>query len=159
MNNEVMPPNPVPSSTLEEIFDDMSSPIAEWNACGETLYANNAFCSITGLAWKDLIGRSFYKVVFPGRLEAQWDGVRDDFARLKPVANHITELYDRKGGVRAISWTIVLKRNASGDLASILGFGLDVTSFAFAQRELRYLANVLATTNGFIAPPSTTRPT
>lgn len=159
MNTEDVATNSIPPANLEEIFDDMSSPVAEWNAQGEVLYVNDALCSITGLAWKDLVGKSFYDVVFPGCLEAQWDGVREGFARLEPVANHITELHDRKGNVRAISWTIVLKRRTSGELTSILGFGLDVTSFAFAQRELRFLANVLATTYEFIAPSQSTSST
>jgi len=148
-----METRPESPAGMMEILDGMNAPAVEWSADGSVLYANPAFLAITGHEMDELIGKHFYTVVFPGALADQWDMPRLDFIRLKAAAGHVTELFRKDGGFAAVSWTTILRASHEGKLKSILGIGLDVTSLARAQQELRFLADTLAKSHGLIAAP------
>lgn len=141
---------------LEELFNDMPTPVVEWSARGEIVFTNDAFCNLTGFDRHELIGSSFYTTVFPGHLERQWDRVREDLGQLKAVANHVVQLLDRQGETISMSWTTVLKTNCASELQGIIGLGLNLSCFSAALRELLFMANVLEASNGFISPTHVT---
>jgi len=125
----------------EAILDGLAAPIVDWAADGTVLYANAAFCALTGRTRAELIGAYFYSIVFPSDLADQWDQPRLEFFRREAVSGHVVEMRTKQGDTLG---TAVLRFSSSGRLHSILVIGLDVAVFTFAQREIRNLATDLA---------------
>ncbi len=124
---------------------------------GTTLYVNDGVEKITGYNPKELIGKNWWSIFYPGDLRAHVNSLYKYFYSLREdVAEYEMELKDKKGRIRTISWSSfnVWNRDKS-KILEINGIGIDITRRRSIERGLlrlnRFLHNLIESANIWIA--------
>lgn len=116
-----------------------SSPciICRLSPAGETLFVNDFVKTAIGYDSRELIGRNWWDVLYPGPLGEQVDAVRDVMAK-QDVSSYEMILQDKRGRHRTMLWTSFNRYDeANGRLLEVNGVGLDVTDARTAAEGLR----------------------
>lgn len=106
------------------------------------IYANKAFCQMTGYAYDELIGQS------PRILQGP-DTDQSVIARLRTAIEEGTYFwgaavnYRKDGSSYEVEWSVSPVRDDQGQIVSFVSFQQDVTSRNRSQRELKILAGAL----------------
>lgn len=137
---------------LEKLFDCLDAFVVEWDAQGEVIYVNANLCELRGCKPADLLGRSVFETLFPGKYADQWDQARMSFVRSIPVADYRATFPDTQGKEHTVLWTTALRTQASGRLSSVIAFGIDITELSIAMRSLKELTHTLEKVFGVVAP-------
>ena len=105
---------------------------------------NPAFERLTGRTEEDVRGQDWFTVFIP---EADRDAARIRFRAVAPDAPtqaHIAVLTS-DGETREIEWSGVVQRDRDGRPASVLAFGVDVTTRSKAERETAQVRSMAQT--------------
>jgi PAS domain S-box-containing protein len=105
---------------------------------------NRACERATGYSFDDVRGRTFAEVLLP---EEEQQAVMDIFARLRagefPI-RHENHWLTKEGRERLISWSNTALVNELGEVAYLIGTGIDVTEHRAAEMALRRAHDALA---------------
>ena len=103
---------------------------------GITTSINRAVTTITGYTPDDLVGKPFWRMLYPGKSYQQ---VQQLFMHLDqgPVVNHETVLTTKDGSKRTVLWSSVRRLDPSGRLREVVGIGADVTDQKQLTQQLR----------------------
>ena len=137
---------------LEKLFDCLDALVVEWDAHGELVYANANLCALRRCTAADVIGRSIFDTLFPGKYADQWDRARMSFVRSIPVSSYKTTLPDTRGKEHVVLWTTALRTDASGRLNGVIAFGIEITELSMAMQSLKDLTRTLEKVFGIVAP-------
>lgn len=109
---------------------------------GTTMFINPAGERITGYSAADLVGRNWWKTLYPG----------EDYKQIRKVhgggdtshrEEHEMILTTRLGEKRSILWNSVQHLDSQGRLINIIGFGYDNTARMEAEQERARLAAIV----------------
>ncbi|MGD9497961.1 MAG: PAS domain S-box protein, partial [Armatimonadota bacterium] len=134
--------------------------IAEIRADGTTAAVYGACEEILGYPAEELVGRNWWKTLFPGELFDQLDDALGRMRSGLDLEDTALVVQTREGERRTLSWTTANTRSEDRELVGILAVGYDITeraqAAATAQRnltqanervkKLRCLSNVLRLT-------------
>lgn len=137
---------------LERLFDCLDALVVEWDAEGTVVYANDQLCALLRRTPGDILGRSVYATLFPGKYADQWDRARMSFVRSIPVADYPATLPDAQGQEHKVLWTTALRTLDTGRLSSVIAFGIDITDLSIAMQSLKDLTRTLEKVFGIVAP-------
>lgn len=137
---------------LERLFDCLDAIVVEWDAQGVVVYVNANLCGLRRCAPGDVVGRSIFDTLFPGKYADQWDRARMSFVRSIPVSNYKTTLPDTQGKEHTVLWTTALRTHASGRLGGVIAFGIEITELSMAMQSLKDLTRTLEKVFGIVAP-------
>ena len=104
---------------------------------GITNFINPAGENVTGYASSEIVGRSWWKVFYPGEEYRQVENLFRKFDEDGNVRDHEMTLTTRNGDKRIISWSSINRTDENGSITEIVGFGFDVTQRRKAQEELK----------------------
>lgn len=103
---------------------------------GTTLFVNDHVRGITGYSPDELVGRSWWDVLFPGRLRDQVDALLEEL-RAGDVSGREMVLMDKAGSTRTLLWSSFNTRSEGGkDLVELNFAGIDVTARKTAENAL-----------------------
>lgn len=131
---------------MRRLLDGMSLHVVEWRHGGEILYVNQALCETFAQPRELLQGQNFYTRLFPGKFADQWDRARIALALGRPMNSFVTETRSTDERAKYFSWRLLPCMEASGQIHSILGLGLDVSSLALAEIMIERFAELLERT-------------
>ena len=122
-----------------DLIERSPSLVCELTPDGTTTFVNDAVRTVLGLSAHDLVGRDWWnELVAPGQREAA-DAFIGDLRRANVRARELP-LRARDGSLRWIEWTSANRYSPSGELESVVLFGLDVTARRRADETARELA-------------------
>jgi Amt family ammonium transporter len=98
---------------------------------GTTVFVNPAVTRATGYAARELAGRNWWRILYPGDEFRQVDQLYRELENA-PLVNYEMTLTTKAGQKRVILWNIVNRFTHDGRLVELIGIGADVT----AQREV-----------------------
>lgn len=104
---------------------------------GITNFINPAGENVTGYASSELVGRSWWKVFYPGEEYRQVENLFRKFDEKGNVRDYEMTLTARSGDKKIISWSSINRTDQNGSIREIVGFGFDVTQRRKAQEELK----------------------
>ncbi|HHS99260.1 MAG TPA: bifunctional diguanylate cyclase/phosphodiesterase [Thiomicrospira sp.] len=104
---------------------------------------NHKGCQVLGYDEADLIGKNWFDLCVPnessGALKELYDGI---IYHHQPVLEHLeSEVLDRMGSTRMISWKNVLLKDEQGQVTGMISSGEDVTEIKKTEDQLAFLAH------------------
>ena len=123
------------------IVEDQTEMISVASAAGELEFVNRSYAAHLGAAPEALIGRSLFDFVDAADREGMRKRIAEVVAGGKSFDGEI-RMRDAQGGVRWVSWTNRIYRDASGH-PSLLSVGREVTDRKRAEIELRTSQSLL----------------
>ncbi len=129
----------VSEARYRELVDRLPVILCETKPSGEATFVNRALTSITGFAPGDLIGKDIWSALSP---QVGGDALATWRARLRKedLSGHEMVMRDKAGRAITVEWNTTLVRDDSGEAASIIAIGMDVTERARMRDELMWLA-------------------
>jgi phosphoserine phosphatase RsbU/P len=109
---------------------------------GTTMFINPAGERITGYSAADLVGRNWWKTLYPGEDSEQVRQLHGG-DRQSTREEHEMILTTRLGEKRSILWNSVQHVDGQGRLINIIGFGYDNTARMEAEQERARLAAIV----------------
>lgn len=100
---------------------------------GIAVFVNPAVTRATGYAPSNLIGRNWWRILYPGDDYSQVDQLFRDL-KDAPLVNYEMTLTTRAGQKRVILWNIVNRFTHDGRLVEIIGVGADITAHREVER-------------------------
>ncbi len=113
---------------------------------GAACFVNLAGESITGYDAKELLGRNWWKLLYPGEQYAQVEQLFRDLDKGE-VRDYEMTLTTKDGQKRIIAWSSLQRRNEQGNRIELIGFGSDITERKRATDEREKLIVELETKN------------
>lgn len=113
---------------------------------GITRFINPAVEVVTGYKRNELIGRNWWKIMYPGAEYAQVDRLFKDFEK-GAVRDYEMTLTTKSKTKRIISWNSVNRFAQDGTLMEIIGFGNDMTDRIRAEEEVKQQQAILLSTS------------
>lgn len=107
------------------------------NTDGMAIFINPAGERITGYDAAEIIGKNWWKSLYPGDSYAQVERLFKVLEVDGDVRDYEMTLTTRQGEKRIVSWNLVCERDAQGKLTEMIGFGTDVTHRIQAESALR----------------------
>ena len=127
----------------EERYRDLiarsPSLVCELTPDGTTTFINDAVCTVLGLGPGELVGRNWWDDVIAPEHRRTAAAFAEELRRGNVTARELP-LRARDGSMRWVEWTSSNRYGASGELESIVLFGLDVTARRRADETARELA-------------------
>ncbi|MDR3692139.1 MAG: PAS domain-containing protein [Fimbriimonas sp.] len=121
---------------LSAIFQNADSAIVVFDRQGVILRVNPAYTAITGFTEADLVGKRYMDVMVPdGLIEAAHEKL-SQIVQLKETIHCETPWKRKQGGVCLLKGCFTAILNPEGEIESIVGIGIDVTSEREAQAAL-----------------------
>lgn len=114
-----------------------SSPVLIVGRNGEGIctFINPAAEKITGYTQKEIVGKSWWKAVYPNRDKKAIQAKLQKF-REENVRNYEMPLTTKSGETRLINWNSIRELDEDGNERLVTGFGIDVTDHRSAERML-----------------------
>lgn len=130
---------------LTAMLDTVDALVVVIGLDGRIVHFNRACEHATGYRSEEVTGKTFWDL---GLLPLEeLDGVHAVFERLRAGESGVrweNHWVDRNGGRRLIAWSNSLLHDARGEVAHVLGTGIDVTEQRAAQDKLRIRTEELA---------------
>ncbi|MBN2586625.1 MAG: PAS domain S-box protein [Candidatus Fermentibacteraceae bacterium] len=104
---------------------------------GITNFINPSGEMVTGYRSGEIVGRSWWKVFYPGEEYRQVERLFRRFSDEGDVRDYEMTLTTRTGEKRIISWNSINRLDENNSIAEIIGFGFDVTEKKKAESDLR----------------------
>jgi PAS domain S-box-containing protein len=114
---------------------------------GRTLFVNRAAERLTGWTEAELAGRNWWQTLFPGETYRQVEELFRDHP-LGPVTGHEMTLVTRAGEHRPMTWNLVPRRGAAGELVELVGVATDLTERRRVEGALQRLAQGISSLTG-----------
>lgn len=102
---------------------------------GVTRIVNPAAEKTTGFSAEEIIGKNWWRTLFPGGSYGQVDYLLK-LIEAGPVRNHEMILTTRSGEKRVVTWSIINRYDEHDQLTDIIGFGTDITDQKKVERDL-----------------------
>ncbi|MBA2734763.1 MAG: response regulator [Acidobacteria bacterium] len=102
---------------------------------GTTTFVNQAIRQVAGYEPDELIGRDWWRVLYPDEEYRQVERLLKDFEH-GAVVNYEMELTTKNGEKRCVSWNSVNRLNEHNELVEIIGIGNDITEQVLSRRRL-----------------------
>jgi PAS domain S-box-containing protein len=109
---------------------------------GITTFVNPAGEQITGYKAKELIGKNWWRIFYPGKESAQVKKLYEAFEK-GAVRNYEMVLTSRSKEKRVIAWNSINRFDDNGNLVEIIGFGTDITEKKKADQALKNQRDML----------------
>ena len=93
---------------------------------GTTRSVNKAITFVTGYAPEEVIGRNWWRLLYPGDDYAQVERLLNAFEKGR-VVNYEMTLTTKSGDKRVVSWSSANRFDERGELLEIIAIGADVT--------------------------------
>ncbi len=113
---------------------------------GRASFVNPAWERIAGYRAKELAGRNYWELMYPGDQYRQVERFFRDLKRGE-VRDYEMTLTTKAGKRRVIAWNSLKRCNENGDLVELVGFGNDITDRKRAEEERERLIVELETKN------------
>lgn len=126
----------VTTSGFRRTADEATDLFARLDRTGKILYCNPAVTGVTGRPPADYIGKTYWEAGVPPAHCAQWDAlIAQVFA--DGAEGAITYGVDTPQGRRHMDYRLIPERHESGEVASVLVIGRDVTAHKAMEEALR----------------------
>ncbi|MEM7543805.1 MAG: EAL domain-containing protein, partial [Pseudomonadota bacterium] len=125
----------------DHIVQNSPSFIAGVEPGGRTISINDAGCRISGYPKSEIVGKNFWKTVYPGDKYVQVEQLFADFEKYGVLRNYETVIETRSGEIRTISWASANRYDEYDNLLEVIMVGEDVTELKRSQQELENLAH------------------
>jgi len=109
---------------------------------GNTTFINPAGEQVTGCKAKELIGKNWWNIFYPGKESAQTKKLFKEFEK-GDVRNYEMSLTTKSKEKRIIAWNSINRFDDDGNLAEIIGFGTDITEKKKAEVDLKNQRDML----------------
>jgi PAS domain S-box-containing protein len=138
-------------SYSNNIIQSTSALIVGINTSGLCTFINPSAESITGYSKEEIIGKSWWSLLYPGG-DYQQVVILKQRTQQGEVRNHEMTLTTKQGEKRLISWNSIRLQDKRGEVKEIIGIGIDVTEQHEAkrvtlEREANLKSIVESTTN------------
>lgn len=111
----------------ESIINTAPILICGLSADGSVRFVNPTACRITGYQANELVGKNWWRTVYPPDTFKQAEKLIAQIARGQ-VVNFETTITAKDGTVRVLSWNSMNRMAPDGGIAEITGVGLDITA-------------------------------
>lgn len=125
-------------AAYRDLITRLPAIVCELAEDGTTLFVNDAVAKITGYQPRELHGKNWWDIFFPGEQRRQLDVL---FSRVDSsgAADHEILLTAKDGTLKTISWNSAAKCRQDGTPDTIIGIGFDITDCRLGRRRLAYL--------------------
>ncbi|GEM_PF-2360182 len=107
------------------------------NPDGSIAFVNDYVHEIAGYNQRELIGRNWWEVFYPGHLRAQVDALTKEFAK-GDVSGYEMTMMDKDGALKILLWNSFNSWAEDGETIALINFaGVDVTARKAAENALR----------------------
>ena len=120
----------------DHIVQNSPSFIVGIDSQGKIVSINDAGCEISGYERDEIIGRNFWRMLYPGERYAEARKLFRYLEQSENVKNYEMTLETKSGEPRTISWTRVNRYDDDGNLLEHIGVGEDITERKKAELEL-----------------------
>ena len=103
---------------------------------GSTNYINPAGEQIAGYKSEELIGKNWWRTLYPGSEYQQVEQLFIDFKN-EDVRNYEMTLTTKEGGKRIVAWNSINRYDEKDEVLEIIGFGNDITERKKSELELK----------------------
>ncbi len=133
---------------FKHFVSSASAIICKLNPKGKTLYASPYTEELTGYKVRELVGKNWWDVLYPGKLHSQVKDLYEEFKK-GDVRDYELRLKTKKGRERVISWSSFNRYEEKGsenrrkagkkvrDLIEINGVGIDITERKEVEADLK----------------------
>lgn len=105
------------------------------NLKGVTTFMNPKVTEITGYSESELLGRNWWKIMYPSDQFHQVEKLLEEFEK-GDISNYLMTLITKDQSKRTISWNSQKILDRKGEIREIIGFGNDVTELNIAQSKV-----------------------
>lgn len=116
-----------------ELINGTPDIICGLNKEGITTFINPAGEKVTGYNKEELIGKNWWKLLYPGQAYQQVERIFKKFPEGEVVE---MSLINKNGEKRDIVWNSFIKRDKHNNILEIIGFGNDITNRKQIEKEL-----------------------
>ena len=123
---------------FHDLIDHLEDGYFEVDLKGMFVFVNEAYCRMTGLVARELIGSSFKMVIRDSeRIKETYDAYVQVYQTGQPLRGFETTVIKRDGSRRYVEDTVSLKHDANGLPAGFIGIRRDCTERRLAAEKLR----------------------
>ncbi len=123
------------SEYSKEIIEGVNAIICGITTDGIITFINTAGTKITGYNKREIVGRNWWKVMFPGKEQGQIERLSNKYKK-GDVHDYELRLTTKSGEKKTILWSSVSRLNKAGKFVEIVGFGIDITEREKAKKRL-----------------------
>ncbi|MGZ2368388.1 cache domain-containing protein [Ancylomarina sp. YFZ004] len=116
-----------------ELINTTPNIICGLNHEGITTFINPAGEKVTGYSKEEIIGKNWWKLLYPGKAYKQVERLYEKFPEGKVIE---MKLLRKNGEKRDIVWNSFTKRDNNNNILEIIGFGNDITKSKQIEKEL-----------------------
>ena len=132
--------NSIPQNNLfEQIIETNSSIIVALNKDHLIRIFNKAAEDITGYNREEVLGKDWFKIIFPSKLEIQFNDIWES-AWGVDSHSHTNTILTKNGEERIISWLISKHYNEVDENYLLVAIGNDITNKAITEKKLKLLS-------------------
>ena len=128
---------------IEHIVNHSPALIAGLAPDGTTNFVNPRLCEVTGYSKEELIGKNWWKTLFPGSAFHQVNELLENnfFIDYNQIRDYELELVTKSGEIRRIKWDSLNEYDENGDLVQVFGFGIDITRQEQSEERLNIVSD------------------
>lgn len=120
----------------EYVFKRNPALIVGFDLKGNILSVNPKVCQISGYSEKELLGKNWWSIFFPGEEERNYEKLVKTFREQWEVNDYEMPMVTKTGDTRIISWTSLNRYDENVEVKEIIGFGIDVTERNAFQQQI-----------------------
>ncbi|MCZ4695055.1 cache domain-containing protein [Ancylomarina euxinus] len=116
-----------------ELINATPDIICGLNNEGITTFINPAGERVTGYSKEEIIGKNWWKLLYPDKVYKQVERIFNTFPEGKVIE---IKLFRKNGEKRDIVWNSFTRRDHNNNILEIIGFGNDITNRKQIEKEL-----------------------
>lgn len=120
----------------EYVFKRNPALIVGFDLKGNILSVNPKVCQVSGFTEKELLGKNWWSIFFPGAEEENYERLIKTFREQWEVNDYEMPMMTKAGDTRIISWTSLNRYDENVEVKEIIGFGIDVTERNAYQQQI-----------------------